>query len=359
MRVLDRYSLRSFLVAVGGALGAFLAVTVVVDAFERLDTFLDHHVRLFVILQYYVATLPFLVSVILPVATLIGVLFALGGMARRNELVAMTAAGVSLYRVLAPLLAAGLALAAVGLVFSTELAPRGTRLADEIWDHEIKERPRLSGTTRRDLNYLGAGGRIFLIRRYDGAKGKMDDVVVQQFAGGTLVHRIDARTATWRDGHWIFYDGYLRRFREDGPPHVEAFRERVFDEIDETPKDLLEVVGEPDEMTLGELRDHSRRTASSGGDVTRFAVDEQGRWSFPFASFVVILLGAPLAGAIRRGGQALGFGLALLLGFGYYILLRISETYGLNGTLPPWAAAWLPNAIFVAAGVFGFWKTRK
>lgn len=359
MKVLDRYLLRSFLLAVGGALGAFLAVTIVVDVFERLDTFLDHHVRLILVLQYYVATLPFLVSVVLPIATLIGVLFALGGMARRNELVAMTAAGVSLYRVLAPLLLTGVALSAIGLVFSTELAPRGTRLADDVWDHEIKERPRMRGNMRRDLNYLGAGGRIFLIRRYDGSKGRMEDVVVQQFAHGTLVHRIDAKTAVWHDGNWVFRDGYLRRFREDGPPQVEAFQERVFDEIHETPRDLLQVVGEPDEMTLGELRDQAHRTASSGGDVTRFAVDEHARWSFPFASFVVILLGAPLAGAIRRGGQALGFGLALLLGFGYYILLRIAQTYGLNGTLPPWAAAWLPNMAFLIAGAFGFWKTRK
>jgi lipopolysaccharide export system permease protein len=357
--VLDRYLLRSFFTAVSGALGAFLAVTVVVDVFERLDTFLDHHVHLLMVLQYYGATLPFLVSVILPVATLIGVLFSLGGMARRNELVAMTAAGVSLYRVLAPLLLAGAALAAVGLAFSTELAPRGTRLANEVWDHEIKERPRLRGDVRHDLNYLGSEGRIFLIRRYDGAKGRMEDVVVQQFARGTLVHRIDAKTAVWQRDHWVFHDGYLRRFREDGPPQVEPFTERVFDDIRETPQDLLEVVGEPDEMTLGELRDHARRTASSGGDVTRFAVDEHARWSFPCASFVVILLGAPLAGAIRRGGHALGFGLALLLGFAYYILLRISQTYGLNGSLPAWAAAWLPNAAFVAAGVVGFWKTRK
>ncbi|MFN8176460.1 MAG: LPS export ABC transporter permease LptG [bacterium] len=359
MRVLDRYVLRSFLGAVAGALGAFLAVTIVVDVFERLDTFLDHHVSLALVIQYYVATVPFLVSVVLPIAALLGVLFSLGGMARRSELVAMTAAGVSLYRALAPLLLAGTMLAGVGLVFTMELAPRGTRLANETWDHEIKERPRRGGSTRRDLNYLGAGGRIFLIRRYDGARGRMDDVVVQQFAANTLVQRVDAKTATWQGGHWVFHDGYLRHFREDGPPEVEAFKDRVFDEIRETPKDFLEVVGEPDEMTLGELRDQARRTASSGGDVTRFAVDEHGRWSFPFASFVVILLGAPLTGAIRRGGHALGFGLALLIGFGYYIVLRIGQTYGLNGTMPPWVAAWLPNAVFLVAGAIGFWKTRK
>jgi len=359
VRILDGYLLRAFLVALGGALAAFLSVAIVVDLFERLDTFLDHDVRPGLVLQYYVATLPFLFSVILPIATLLGVLFSLGGMARRNELVAMTSAGVSLYRILAPLLAAGVALSAVGLLFTMQLAPRGTRRANDIWDHEIKERPHLSGTTRRDLSYLGTGGRLFLIRRFDAARGRMDDVVVQQFAGGTLVHRVDAGRADWEDGRWVFRDGYLRAFREQGPPVVEPFAERAFPEIREKPEDFLQVLGDPDEMTLGDLQDHARRTVSSGGDPTRLVVEEYGRWSFPFAAFLVILLGAPLAGAIRRGGHALGFGLALLVGFGYYILLRVGQTYGLNGTLPPWAAAWLPNLVFAAAGAVGLWKTRK
>jgi lipopolysaccharide export system permease protein len=359
LKILDRYLLRGFLFALGGALGAFLTAVLVVDLFERLGTFLDYHVGPFLVVQYYVATLPFLVSVILPIAALLGVLLSLGGMARRNELVAMTGAGISLYRLLAPLLAAGAGLCAVGLLFSTELAPRGTRRAHEIWDHEIKERPKLVGTTRRDLSYLGAGGRLFLIRRYDGGAGRMDDVVVQQFAGGTLVHRIDAAEAHWSNGHWTFRKGYIRRFREDGPLEVEAFDERVFEEIGERPEDFLQTTREPDEMTLGELDDQIRRTISSGGDATTLRVEHAARWAFPFAGLVVVLLGAPLAGAIRRGGQALGFGLALLIGFSYYFLLRIGTTYGLNGTFPPWLAAWLPNAVFVAAGIVGLWKARK
>lgn len=359
MRILDRYLLRGFVFSTGGALGAFLATVLVVDLFERLGTFLDYDVGPLLVVEYYVATLPFLVSVILPIATLLGALLSLGGLARRNELIAMTGAGISLYRILRPLLAAGVALCAIGLVFTMELAPRGTRKANEIWDHEIKERPRLAGTTRRDLSYLGAGGRLFLIRRYDGAAGRMDEVVVQQFAGGTLVHRIDAEEAHWADGRWTFHDGYIRRFREEGPPEVESFTERVFDEIRERPGDFLQVTGEPDEMTLGELRDQARRTLSSGGDATKLRVEEAGRWSFPFAALVVILLGAPLAGAIRRGGQALGFGLALLIGFSYYFLLRVGNTYGLNGTFPPWLAAWLPNGLFTVAGAVGLWKARK
>ncbi len=359
MTVLDRYLVRSLLVPLGGSLGSFLALAVIVDLFEKLDTFLDNSVPADLVAQYYLATLSFLFILILPVATLIAVLFSLGGMARRNELIAMTASGISLYRILRPVLVAGLLVSLLGLGFTTELVPRGNHLSSEIYDHEIKGRPRLSGASRRDLSYLGSGGRFFLIRRFNGDAGLMENVVLQQFAEGTLVHRVDAAKAQWEDSRWVFREGYIRHFREDGPPRVESFTERTFDDIAETPEDFLRPDKEPDEMTLTELREHIRRTAASGGDVTRLHVDLHTRFSFPFASFIVVLLGAPLTGAIRRGGHALGFGLALLVGFVYYILLQVGETYGYNGTLPPVLAAWIPNFFFLGLGIAGLWKTRK
>ncbi|NNE42992.1 MAG: LptF/LptG family permease, partial [Gemmatimonadetes bacterium] len=88
MSVLDRYVIRSLVLRILTASGAFLTVSVVVDLFERLDTFIDNDVPWLLVAQYYTATLPYLFMLTLPIAALIGVLFSLGGMARRNELIA-------------------------------------------------------------------------------------------------------------------------------------------------------------------------------------------------------------------------------------------------------------------------------
>lgn len=351
--------MRLLLFPLFGSLASVLTLAVVVDLFEKLDTFLDHDVPFTLITRYYAATIPFLLVLVLPITMLVAVLFCLGGMARRNELVAITAAGISLYRVVLPVFLVALVVSAVGLVFTTEIVPRGQTTANEIYDHEIKERPRISGSSRRDLSYLGADGRFFLIRRFDGKKGRMDDVVVQQFSGGTLVHRLDAEYAEWTGDRWEFHNGFLREFGSHGPPHVEPFTQRAFAEIVERPEDFLRTVKESDEMTFRELSEHITRTAASGGDITRLLVDRHARYSFPLASFIVALLGAPLTGAIRRGGHAVGFGIALLVGFLYYILLQTGETFGYNGTLPPLLAAWLPNLVFLVIGCTALWKTRK
>lgn len=359
MRILDRYLVRSLLVPLAAATIAFLTIAVIVDLFEQLDTFLDHDVSPQVVAKYYVAKLQYLFILTLPVSTLIGILFSLGGMARRNELIAMTGSGISLYRILGPMLVAGLIISSLALLFTVEVVPRGNVISNDIYNHEIKGRPRITGSSRRDLNYLGDGGRFFLIRNYDGDAGKMEDVVIQQFSEGTLVHRIDAKRAHWEESRWVFRDGFIRRFREDGTVDVEQFAERVFPEVQEKPAAFLRVTREPNEMTLAELKDYTERTARSGGDVTRLLVERHQRISFPFASFIVLLLGAPLTGAIRRGGHALGFALTLLVGFTYYVLLQVGKSLGVNGTLPPLLAAWLPNLVFTAVGGLGLWKTRK
>jgi lipopolysaccharide export system permease protein len=359
VKVLDRYLARSLLFPLTFATIAFVTVAVVVDLFERLDTFLDNDVPTQTILHYYAATLPFLFILTLPVSTLVGVLFSLGGMARRNELIAMTANGVSLYRILRPVLLLGIGISLIGLALTTQIVPRGNMVSREIYDHEIKGRPRVLGHERRDLNYLGRGGRYFLIRHFNGDQGEMDDVVVQQFADGTLVHRIDAKSAQWSGESWVFRDGYIRRFQEKGVAVAEPFAERSFPEIEEKPLDFLRIAKDPDEMTLPELLEHVRRSEESGGEVTPLRVDVQMRLCFPFASFIVILLGAPLTSAIRRGGHAMGFALALLVGFIYYVLLEFGRTFGYNGTLPPAFAAWLPNLAFLVVGCVGLWKTRK
>ncbi len=359
MKILDRYLLRSFIVPLAASLVAFLAISIIVDLFERLDTFIDNHVSFSVILEYYLAKLQFLAALILPISSLIATLFSLGGMARRNELVAMTASGIGLSRILRPVLLAGLGVSLLASTLTIEIVPRANEVSTDILDHEIRGRPRLSGDQRVDLNYLGAGGRYFLMRAFDGTKNSMSDVVVQQFAEGTLVRRIDARRADWKDGTWLFHDGFLRTFFEDGHVEAEPFKERAFPEIQERPHDFLRPIKEPNEMPLGELLEHTKRARLSGGDVTRLLVEKHRRIAFPFANFVVVLLGAPLTGAIRRGGHTVGFAAALLVGFLYYVLLEVGGTFGLSGQLPPIVAAWLPNIVFIALGIFGLAKTRK
>ena len=97
----------------------------------------------------------------------------------------------------------------------------------------------------------------------------------------------------------------------------------------------------------------------TGKDPSKALVELYTKISFPFVTFIIIILGAPLSADTRRSGLALGFGLSLLISFIYWGLLQVSKAYGIKGNVPPVLAAWLPNIIFAAIGIFLIIRIRK
>ena len=108
MRLLDRYVLRYFLQAYAYCIAGFISIWFIFDISDNLSTFLDERVSRSLIAKYYLTQAPQILVILLPVALLLALLFCLGRMSRSNEIVSMLTAGVSLPRLVAPLLLAGL-----------------------------------------------------------------------------------------------------------------------------------------------------------------------------------------------------------------------------------------------------------
>jgi lipopolysaccharide export system permease protein len=111
-------------------------------------------------------------------------------------------------------------------------------------------------------------------------------------------------------------------------------------------------------MTYQELTNFGRRLQRSGGDVGRTLTKRAQRTAIPAAAFVIILFGAPLATSSKRGGAAFGIGLSLVTTILYIMLFRVSGALGSTGALDPLVAAWLPNALFLAAGLVLMQRVR-
>ena len=101
---LDKYLLSQFFTVLSMSLLGFLAVFLVVDLIENLDRFVDNSVPAMVTITYYLYTIPWFISVALPMSMLMSTVFSIGMMVKRNEWTAMKSTGISLYRLSAPLL---------------------------------------------------------------------------------------------------------------------------------------------------------------------------------------------------------------------------------------------------------------
>jgi lipopolysaccharide export system permease protein len=357
-RILDRYLGGEFLKMWLAALSAFIVIFLVVNLFEKISKFLEYNVPFAVIAKYYVFMLPYIVKWMNPIAVLLGVLFSLGGLSRNLELTAMTAAGVSLRRIIAPLLALSLGISAAVFIFGETVVPYANKRMEEIETVYIKRLPSLKTIRRINLAYRGREGRFYYIRVFDGIRNQMRDVrVMEKSPDGELSRLIVAEQALWRNGRWQFRDGSIRTFRKNGDISVTYFDKKYLD-VPERPEDFMREDKTAEAMKFQELMVNIGNLESSGVDATNERVELYLKIAVPLANFVVILLGAPLALQGRRSGLAYGFGLAVLLGFLLWGALAVGRAYGQNGTLHPVVAAFLPDAAFTLLGLGMLYRAR-
>src|ERR1700747_1543199 len=123
MRILDRYVIRNFLLVYFYCIAGFISIWLIFDVSDNISTFVDEHVGVLVVIRYYATQVPQVLIILLPVSLLLSLLFALGRMSRANEIVSMLTAGVSLPRVLLPLIGMGLLTRAPSMALNYSLAP--------------------------------------------------------------------------------------------------------------------------------------------------------------------------------------------------------------------------------------------
>jgi lipopolysaccharide export system permease protein len=357
-RILDRYIAGQFFRMWLAALSAFIVIFLVVNLFEKVSKFLEYDVPMDVIVKYYLFMIPYIVKWMNPIAVLLGVLFSLGTLSRNLEITAMTAAGLSLRRVIFPVIFLGLVISVAVFCFGETVVPYADAKKEEIETVYIKRLPLLKTIRRINLAYRGKEGRFYYVRVFDGIRNQMRDVrVIEKSEAGEVRRLIVAREAVWRGGRWQFRDGSIRTFRQTGDITVTYFDKEYFD-IPETPEDFMREEKSPETMKFNELAAYVSNLESSGVDASKERVELYLKISVPLANFIVVFLGAPLALQSHRSGLAYGFGLAILLGFMLWGALAVGRAFGQNGTLPPLFAAFLPDTVFGALGLAMLYRAR-
>jgi lipopolysaccharide export system permease protein len=356
--VLDRYVMREFLRYYFLAVGGLVAFVLLMDALEKIDTFIDYDASATEILLYYWNILPYRALIVAPVAPLLATFLALGSMTKFREILSIKSAGFSLYRIFTPIYLIGILLAVVSFMVSEGVMPQANLRARQILEMDIKGRTMRNLGSRINVTYLGLENRRFVIRRYDVPRQMMVDPMIQEFQGERLSRRLDASKAIFLDEGWVLVDGVERRFKDEGIELTFNF-DSLRVEFPERPSDFAKAETVPEEMSFPELRKYSERVRQSGSSAEIYETELYLRTAFPFANVVVILIASSLAVQMRRGGVALGFGFSLAIAFLYWSLIRAGQVLGNSGTLPPLLAAWLGNIIFLAVGIYLLFRTPK
>lgn len=379
MKLIDRYILRTFLVPLITVAVSFNLIFVVYDLFDNFDVFVDNGASLKSVASYYLHLLPSRAWLIMPVSLLLGVLYALYQLTRHNELTAMRASGISLYRLLTPNVLLGLLIAlGVGVIDETA-GPAFSKYCQEFIEStkSAKKPPKSASdvsTSTRFVNLLRLNpksGLDWQIGSLDTRKEtffRMEDIRISKMYDGTQEYefKLRAQSAEFRSGEWIFRDATLEKFRPGLIPEKKVVYkgDELYKPGFEDPPDLfMQSTAEWQEsfMTAGEIRTRLKRAGDSMSPESRARLQTEfhSRLARPLACFIATLLGIPFGFQTARKGFFAGIVICLISFFGYYAFYIVMIALGKNGHIPPAVAGWTPNIAFTILGLGLFRRMRQ
>jgi lipopolysaccharide export system permease protein len=355
MKLLYRYVARQFLVTFITLVLGLPLLFVITDITDNLDKYLGRGLSIREVALSYLYQIPLFVLYAFPIAALVATVFTIGNMTRHQEITAAKAGGISFFRLLSPIIALGALLSVIALGLG-ELVPVTNQMRAEI----LGDRASQSMAFRSDFVFQTEREGVLSIRRLDPGAREMTGVLLERQATATApgLHET-AERAVWKPGEgWRFEDGYLRIFGQEGEERTFAFSALRIPALRETPEELLAEPKEPEEMRYADMTRFIGAIERSGGDARPMIVERAQKIALPMAVLVIILFGAPLATSSKRGGTAYGVGISLAVTMIYLLLFRIGKAVGSSGTLDPILAAWMPNALFLVAGLILLSRVR-
>jgi lipopolysaccharide export system permease protein len=360
MKILDRYLVKQFLQTLLFGLLAFTLIFVVIDMMEKLDDFLDQNMPTYLIIQYYVVFTPEIIRLMIPVAILLASLFTAGKMSNLNEMTAIKAGGISLYRFMVPFVATALIISIFSIYFGGYIVPYANKHRIFIEKNYMKKDNIYNGS---NIFFQDNPTRIVTINYYDLSANVANQVSIQEFNGldkTKLVSRTDAVRMKY-DAEikgWRLLEGIIRKFT-DTSETAEKFAKLEYAGLSFKPEDVVQKQRKLDEMTSGELITFASEQLRTGNDPTQTMIEYHSRIAFAFSSVIVVLFGLPISANRRKGGLAIQLGINLLITFLYLVFMKISQAFGKNGVMNPLLTAWFANFIFMIAAVYNIKRVQK
>jgi LPS export ABC transporter permease LptF/LPS export ABC transporter permease LptG len=363
--IVNRHLSREFLTLFLYGLALATVMVVVGDLMTTLDRYLRLRPPLVFILEHFLYRTPPFVYQGLHIVVLMSTILLFLGLSRSNELTALKAGGMSLYRVSLPIFAlAGLVtLGALG--FQERLLPTLNQRAVEVDEAKIKRRtlPQLQKRTQiwyRGQDDRSGESRIYHIDLLDPASRDMNGVSILALDGDFgMRRRWDAKVMAWSDASesWRLRGGMRRDFEVGQADRIQEFRETMV-RLPERFQDFAQIPRAPDVMNYVELRDYIGRLQQAGHQVGKYLVDLYSKLAFPLAAPVMVLVGIPFALQSPRGGRVIGIALCLALGLGYFVVHSAAVALARTDLLPPIVAAWSANFLFATLGLFLYLRAR-
>jgi LPS export ABC transporter permease LptG/LPS export ABC transporter permease LptF len=364
-RILDKYVVKEFLKIFFLVLTGFVVLILVFTVFDLLKDILSHDIGWSTVSEYLINLTPSMLYQITPLAVLIAVLVTFGVLNRNSEIIAMKASGISLYRLVIPIVLIAASLSASLFLFDQYYLPQANR-RQEALRNIIKGKPPQT-VLRPEQNWIfgqphtGEPDRIFYYQFFDTGRNEFANLSLFEFDPSTfaLTRRIFASRAVWNSetDSWRFLNGWQRDINGANVSEFREFLKTSFEEIHESPDYFKKESKKAQEMNFGQLDRYIGDLSQSGFDTMRLRVELWHKMAYPLMAVVMAALAIPFALSMGRRGSLTGIAVAIAVTLAYFVVDGLFGALGDVNYLPAALAAWSSDLLFGLVGGYLLLRT--
>ncbi len=360
MRILDRYILKSVVTIFISCIFSFLFLYIIIDVLSNLDEILKRQAALQMVARYYLSYLPVMFVQVSPFACLLSTVYTFSKLNHNNEIIAMRSSGLSIFSIARDVLIFGFLISVLVFWVNDRFVPSALaenqrikiQMEEKTKGHKLKKFDVIP-----NLSMYGSRNRLFFISKFFVNTSTMEGITILEHDDNqNLTKKIVADKGNYVGGLWQFSKCITYDFDHNGQVIDEpAYFEEEIMAIPETPKDFANLRQKPELMDIHQMQDYIWRVSRSGATtvIRNLKVDLYQRFTSPFTSIIIILLGIPFS--LMTGRRATGMasiGISIIVGFLYYILDAVFLAIGKSGLLMPLLAASMSHIIAISASLY-------
>lgn len=355
MKTLTRYVAKEVFAATMLTLIALLMLLLFYDFLQELSALRQLNAAQFFVL--IAATIPGYAYELLPIAALIGTLFALAQLAGNSEYAVMRTSGVSVLQIAGIVLSVGLVIATLVFTIGEYVVPRAEQLAQRVRAF-TGSRPFVARAFQS--GYWFKDGNTFINIASVLPDGSLRSVRVFEYADSLNISRsVTAERASFVAGQQWSLDRAVETRFSGGKVSVTESPKLDWKTV-LTPNMLSVLQIAPERLSLDGLWEYIGHLQANNQDSRRFEVALWGKFFYPLATCVLMLLALPFAQIQQRsGGVGARIFIGILLGLVFIIFNRLFSYLALLYEWPAFIGAIMPGAIFLTAAAIMMWRIER
>lgn len=352
LKILDRYIIGKFLGTYIFAILLILAITIMFDVNEKLDSFLKAPLKA-TVFDYFLNFLPYFANQFSPLFTFIAVIFFTSKLADNSEIIAMLSSGMSFRRLLWPYMISATIIAAATYVLSAYIIPPANIKRIDYTNTYVKNKRVDYGT---NIQLQVGKGEIAYMSRYDNISHTGYKFSLETFKDKKLVSRLTAQSIRYDTLYkWQVRDYMIRDFK--GTREEIRRGNRLDTIIPIEPRDFLISKDDQEMLTTPALEEYISRQKERGvANIKNFEIEYHRRYAMCAAAFILTVIGMSLSSKKVKGGMGLNIGIGLALSFSYILFMTVTSTFAISGYTSPIVAMWIPNILYAVIAIILYYK---